>query len=277
LAKTIMLQGTSSHVGKSILTTALCRIFYQDGYRVAPFKAQNMTRNSYLTAEGLEMGKSQAIQAMAAGVRPRVEMNPVLIKPVSNSSAKVIVNGRPLGDMSDRDYYEGKNLILFEEIKRALATLQREFEVIVIEGAGSPTEINLKDRDLANMRTARLAETPVLLVADIDRGGALASVVGTLELLEPDERALVKGIVFNRFSGKLSLLRPALDFLEQRTGKPVVGVIPLMEINIPEEDSLGSDDHKRPVEALDWEEEFDQLAAVCRKHLDMDKIYQLLG
>ncbi|MFY9432501.1 MAG: cobyric acid synthase, partial [Thermacetogeniaceae bacterium] len=277
LAKAIMFQGTSSHVGKSILTTALCRIFYQDGYRVAPFKAQNMTRNSYLTENGLEVGKSQAIQAMAAGVAPRVEMNPVLIKPVNNSSAQVIVNGRPIGDMSDRDYYEGKNLILFEEIKKALATLQRDFEVIVIEGAGSPTEINLKDRDLANMRTARMAEAPVLLVADIHRGGALASVVGTLELLEPDERALVKGIVLNRFSGKLSLLKPALDFLEQKTGKPVVGVIPLMEINIPEEDSLGSDDHKRSIEALDWEQEFDQLAATCRRYLDMDKIYQLLG
>ncbi|HAF17237.1 MAG: cobyric acid synthase [Syntrophomonadaceae bacterium] len=276
MAKAIMFQGTSSHVGKSILATALCRIFYQDGYRVAPFKAQNMTRNSYLTEEGLEMGKSQAIQAMAAGVAPRVEMNPVLIKPVSNSSAQMIVNGRPMGDMSDRDYCEGKNLILFEEIKKALATLQRDFEVIVIEGAGSPAEINLKDRDLANMRTARLAEAPVLLVADIDRGGALASVVGTLELLEPDERAMVKGIVLNRFCGKLSLLKPALDFLEQKTGKPVVGVIPLMEISIPEEDSLGSDDHKRQIEALDWEKEFDQLAAACRRYLDMDKIYKLL-
>ena len=143
-------------------------------------------------------------------------------------------------------------------------------------GAGSPAEINLKDRDLANMRTARLAEAPVLLVADIDRGGALASVVGTLELLEPDERAMVKGIVLNRFCGKLSLLKPALDFLEQKTGKPVVGVIPLMEISIPEEDSLGSDDHKRQIEALDWEKEFDQLAAACRRYLDMDKIYKLL-
>lgn len=277
MAKAIMLQGTSSHVGKSILTTALCRIFYQDGCRVAPFKAQNMTANSYLTDDGLEIGVSQAIQAVAAGVKPQVEMNPILIKPISSSSAQMIVNGKPLGDMSDRDYYQGKNLILVQEIKKALDTLQRGYEIIAIEGAGSPVEINLKDRDLANMRTARLAEAPVLLVADIDRGGALASLVGTLELLDTDECAMVKGFLINRFRGKQSLLKPALDFLEERTGKPVLGVIPFMEINLPEEDSLDSDSPKRRIEAFDWEKEFDRLADTCRRHLDMKKIYELLG
>lgn len=272
-----MLQGTSSHVGKSILAAALCRIFHQDGCRVAPFKSQNMTGNSFMTRDGLEMGQSQALQAQAAGLEPRVEMNPILIKPVRNNSAQVIVQGRPLGDMSDLDYHQGKNLKLLKEIEKALDTLRQDYEVIVIEGAGSPAEVNLKDRDLANMRTARLAKAPVLLVADIDRGGALASIVGTLELLDPEEREMVKGIVINRFRGKLSLLKPALDFLEEKTGKPVLGVVPFIEINLPEEDSLGSGEKEQQIETVDLEKEFDRLADTCRSSLDMKRIYELLG
>ncbi|MGB9660562.1 MAG: cobyric acid synthase [Moorellaceae bacterium] len=234
-----MVQGTSSHVGKSLLTAALCRIFYRMGFKVAPFKAQNMANNSYVTATGGEMGRAQVVQAWAAGVEPRVEMNPVLLKPTAHASSQVIVLGRPLGNLSAREYHGDLSLRLLEAVTQAYATLTREFEVIVIEGAGSPAEVNLKDREIANMRIAKMVGAPVLLVADIDKGGALAAVVGTLELLEPEERELVAGIIINKFRGDLDLLKPALDFLEQRTGKPVLGVIPyLKDVGLPEEDSV---------------------------------------
>jgi adenosylcobyric acid synthase len=277
-AKTIMLQGTASNVGKSILAAALCRILRHDGRRVAPFKAQNMTQNSFITRDGREMGHAQALQAQAAGIEPRVEMNPILLKPAGGASSRVIVLGSPLREgMSSLDYHLGKNLKLLAEIKKALSYLQQEYEIIVIEGAGSPAEVNLKERDLANMRTARLAEAPVLLVADIDRGGALASVVGTLELLDPEEREIVQGIIINRFRGDLTLLRPALDFLENKSGKPVVGVIPFLDIHLPEEDSLSFKNSPRYTDDdVDLEAEFDHLADVCRSSLDMKRIYELL-
>ena len=233
-----MVQGTASNVGKSIIATALCRIFRQDGYRVAPFKAQNMALNSFVTAGGGEMGRAQVLQAQACGLAPQVEMNPVLLKPTGNAASQVIVLGKPLGNMSARDYHLGKNMELLEIIEVALAKLRREYEIIVIEGAGSPAEVNLKDRDICNMRIAGMAGAPVLLVADIDRGGALASVVGTLALLEPDEERRVQGIIINKFRGDISLLEPALDFLERRTGKPVLGVLPYLSLNLPAEDSV---------------------------------------
>lgn len=234
-----MLQGTSSNVGKSLLAAALCRIFYRSGFKVAPFKAQNMANNSYVTATGGEMGRAQVVQAWAAGIEPRVEMNPVLLKPTAHASSQVIVLGRPLGNLGAKEYHGDLSLRLLEAVAQAYETLAREFEVMVIEGAGSPAEVNLKDREIANMRIAKMVGAPVLLVADIDRGGALAAVVGTLELLEPDERELVAGIIINKFRGDLDLLRPALDFLEQRTGKPVLGVIPyLKDPGLPEEDSV---------------------------------------
>jgi adenosylcobyric acid synthase len=233
-----MVQGTGSNVGKSIIVTALCRIFRQDGYRVAPFKAQNMALNSFVTAGGGEMGRAQVLQAQACGLAPQVEMNPVLLKPTGNTASQVIVLGKPVGNMSARDYHLGKNMELLEIIEVALAKLRREYEIVVIEGAGSPAEVNLKDRDISNMRIARMAGAPVLLAADIDRGGALAAVVGTLALLEPDEERLVRGIIINKFRGDISLLEPALDFLKQRTGKPVLGVLPYMSLNLPAEDSV---------------------------------------
>jgi adenosylcobyric acid synthase len=243
MAKTIMLQGTSSHVGKSILTTALCRIFRQDGFAVAPFKAQNMALNSYVTKTGGEMGRAQVAQAEAAGLEPTVEMNPVLLKPTGNSCSQVILMGRPVGTMSAREYHTQYSLTALGVIEQCLGKLHKQFDVIVIEGAGSPAEVNLKANDIVNMRIAKLAPAPVLLIADIDRGGALASVVGTLELLEPDERELVKGIIINKFRGDISLLKPALDFLEQKTGKPVVGVIPHLDnLGIDDEDSVSLDD-----------------------------------
>ncbi|HBT47325.1 MAG TPA: cobyric acid synthase CobQ [Peptococcaceae bacterium] len=238
MARAVMLQGTASNVGKSVLAAALCRIFYRAGYRVAPFKAQNMALNSGATPDGGEMGRAQLVQAYAAGVEPRVEMNPVLLKPTAQARSQVVLLGRPLGNVGAREYHGSLNQKLWCHVQKAYAALDREFEVIVIEGAGSPAEVNLKDREIANMRVAKMAGAPVLLVADIDRGGALAALVGTLELLEEDERELVAGLVINKFRGDRALLQPALDFLEKKTGKPVLGVIPFLAHGLPEEDSV---------------------------------------
>lgn len=238
-ANTIMIQGTSSHVGKSLLCTALCRIFKQDCFRAAPFKAQNMALNSYITVDGGEIGRAQGTQAEAAGVMATVKMNPVLIKPKQDLHAQVVVLGKPLGDMSARDYRESFLPRAVGLVEQCIKELRQEYQVLVIEGAGSPAEVNLKDRDIVNMRTAVLAEAPVILVADIDRGGVFAALIGTLELLEPDERQRVAGFIINKFRGDLELLRPGLDFLEQRTGKPVLGVIPYLHHHcIEQEDSV---------------------------------------
>lgn len=243
MAKYIMFQGTASHVGKSILTTALCRILFNEGLRVAPFKAQNMALNSFVTADGLEMGRAQAAQAEAANLSPSVLMNPVLLKPTGNMSSQIIVNGRPIGVMSAAEYHSGYSLKAFDAVKAALAKLSADFDVIVIEGAGSPAEVNLKANDIVNMRVAKYLKAPVILVADIDRGGALAALVGTLELLDDDERDLVKGLVINKFRGDVKLLLPAVDFLENKTGKPVLGIIPHVEkLGIDDEDSVSLDD-----------------------------------
>lgn len=240
-----MLQGTSSHVGKSILTTALCRIFLHEGLKVVPFKAQNMALNSYVTKTGEEMGRAQVAQAEAAGLEPMVEMNPVLLKPTGNACSQVVIMGKPIGNMSAKEYHTGYSLQALDVIKKCLNTLSETFDVIVIEGAGSPAEVNLKANDIVNMRIAKLLSAPVFLIADIDRGGALASVVGTLELLEPEERDLIKGIIINKFRGDITLLQPALDFLEQKTGKPVIGVVPHLDnLGIDDEDSVSLDDKK---------------------------------
>ena len=245
MAKTIMFQGTSSHVGKSILTTALCRIFKQDGYRVTPFKAQNMALNSYVTPSGGEMGRAQVAQAEAAGLEPAVEMNPVLLKPTGNSRSQVIVMGRPIGVMSASEYHAGYSKKLLGVIGDCLDELQERYDIVVIEGAGSPAEVNLKANDIVNMRIALMVQAPVFLIADIDRGGAIASVVGTISLLEPEEQDRVQGIILNKFRGDINLLRPAFDIILAKTGKPVVGVIPHLEnIGIDDEDSVSLDDKK---------------------------------
>jgi len=243
MAKYLMFQGTSSHVGKSILTAAMCRIFYREGFKVAPFKAQNMALNSFVTADGLEMGRAQVAQAEAANIPPTVEMNPVLLKPTGNSTSQVIINGKAIGVMSAAEYHKGFALKAFEAVKAALEKLSADFDTIIIEGAGSPAEVNLKSHDIVNMRVAKYLNAPVILVADIDKGGALAAVVGTLELLDDDERELVKGIVINKFRGDVKLFLPAVEFLEQKTKKPVLGIIPYIEeLGIDDEDSVSLDD-----------------------------------
>lgn len=210
-AKHIMIQGTSSNVGKSLLTAALCRIFHQDGWKVAPFKAQNMALNSFVTISGGEIGRATAVQAEAAGVEPTVDMNPILLKPTGNACSQVIVQGKAIGNLSAREYHEQYGLKAFVKVAESLNRLEAEYDLLVIEGAGSPAEVNLKANDIVNMRIARHTKSPVLLVADIDRGGALASVVGTLELLDEEERDLVAGIIINKFRGDIKLLEPALD------------------------------------------------------------------
>ncbi len=235
----IMLQGTGSHVGKSVLVAALCRIFLQDGYKVAPFKSQNMALNSYVTRDGGEMGRAQVVQAEAAGLAPSVLMNPVLLKPTGQATSQVIVLGRPVGNMSAKEYHEKYNTRVLGVVEDALNKLKSEHEIIVIEGAGSPAEVNLQATEIVNMRIARMADCPVLLVADIDKGGALASVVGTLELLEPADRARVAGIIINKFRGDVKLFHPAVEFLEKKTGVPVLGIVPYFQgFRIQEEDTI---------------------------------------
>ena len=249
-AGTLMVQGTASSVGKSILVTALCRILRQDGWDVAPFKSQNMSLNSFVTRDGAEMGRAQVVQAEAACVEPTVDMNPILLKPEADNRSQVVLMGRPLHGHSAKEYYSRKDYF-WSLVTKSLDRLLDTYEVVVVEGAGSPAEVNLKDRDIVNMRVARHCQAPVLLVADIDRGGVFASVVGTLELLEPDERALVKAGVINKFRGDLSLLSSGLEWLEDRIGIPVAGVVPYYrDIYIAEEDSV-SLEQRRQMETKD--------------------------
>lgn len=237
MAKVIMVQGTMSSAGKSFLVAGLCRIFKQDGYRVAPFKSQNMALNSYITSEGLEMGRAQVMQAEAAGITPMVCMNPILLKPTNNVGSQVIVNGEVLGNMSARDYFAYKKKLI-PDIKRAFRKLEEYADIIVIEGAGSPAEINLKENDIVNMGMAQMVNALVLLVGDIDRGGVFAQLLGTLMLLTDEEKARVKGLIINKFRGDKTILDPGIAMLEERGGVPVVGVIPYRQLSLEDEDSL---------------------------------------
>lgn len=237
MAKVIMIQGTMSNAGKSLVTAGLCRVFKQDGYKVAPFKSQNMALNSFITKEGLEMGRAQVMQAEACGIEPSVNMNPILLKPTNDVGSQVIVNGEVLGNMNARDYYK-RNTELIPHIMEAYNNLAKEYDIIVMEGAGSPAEINLKENDIVNMGMAKLVNSPVLLVGDIDRGGVFASIAGTLMLLEEDERKMIKGTIINKFRGDVNILKPGLDMIEEITKTPVVGVVPYMELDIDDEDSL---------------------------------------
>lgn len=237
MAKNIMIQGTMSNVGKSLLCAALLRIFMQDGYRVAPFKSQNMALNSFVTRDGFEMGRAQVVQAEAAGKEPDVRMNPILLKPTTDVGSQIIVNGRPIGNMRAMEYFRRKREFI-PAITEAYESLAAENDIIVIEGAGSPAEINLKSDDIVNMGLAKMVDAPVMLVGDIDRGGVFAQLYGTVALLEPDERARVKATVINKFRGDKKILEPGLKQLEELCGVPVAGVVPYLHVDIDDEDSL---------------------------------------
>ena len=237
MAKAIMVQGTMSNAGKSFFAAALCRIFHEDGYSCAPFKSQNMALNSYITSEGLEMGRAQVMQAEAACTEPSVLMNPILLKPTTDIGSQVIVNGEVVGNMTASAYFKRKKKFI-PDIMRAYNALAEKYDIIVIEGAGSPVELNLKSDDIVNMGMARLADAPVLLVGDIDRGGVFAQLIGTLMLLEEEERQRVKGLVVNKFRGDKRLFDSGCDILREKGGVPVAGVIPYIHCDIDDEDSL---------------------------------------
>jgi len=239
-----MLQGTASHAGKTLLVAGLARIMAQDGYSVAPFKSQNMSLNSFASADGGEMGRAQVVQAEAAGIEPRIDMNPVLLKPTSDTGSQIIVQGRPAGTMTAQAYHDFK-LSLLDAVSESLERLRREFQVVIIEGAGSPAEVNFRGHDIANMMVAEMADAPVLLIGDIERGGVFASLVGTMELLQEQERERVAGLIINKFRGDRSILEPGLDFLEARCQRPVLGVVPyIRDLRIEEEDSVALSDTK---------------------------------
>ena len=237
MAKPIMIQGTMSNAGKSVLTGGLLRVLAQDGVKAAPFKSQNMALNSYITEDGLEMGRAQVMQAEAAGIEPIAAMNPILLKPTNDTGSQVIINGKVEGTMSAMEYYRRKTEYI-PVIMEAYEKLSKQYDIIVVEGAGSPAEINLKTNDIVNMGLAKMIDAPVLLTGDIDRGGVFAQIVGTIVLLEEEERRRIKGTIINKFRGDKEILRPGLDMLVERTHVPVCGVVPYFYLDIDDEDSL---------------------------------------
>ncbi len=291
-SKSIMIQGTASSVGKSILCTALCRIFTQDGYIVSPFKSQNMSTISYTIQEGLEISKAQAIQAYACRKKPTASMNPILLKPTTDRKSQVFISGKLYDSMDANDYFSFKPK-LKKKITNIYRDLERENDIIVIEGAGSPAEINLKNEDFVNMGMAKIAKSPVILVGDIDRGGVFASLAGTMMLLDEEEKKHVKGVIINKFRGSYELLEPGLKMLEDIIKIPVIGVIPYFNHSIEEEDSLRDFNDKRiyiqeyslsegmeekSMGADDWmsDKQYDGLADIVRQNINMEKIYNIL-
>jgi adenosylcobyric acid synthase len=241
MARFVMICGTASHVGKSVLVAAFCRLLVNNGYKVAPFKSQNMSLNSWVTEDGDEIGIAQAVQAWAARIQPSADMNPVLLKPKGDMVSQVILHGKPLGDRKVGEYYDSTEAI-FQHVCESLEALARSYEVIVMEGAGSPAEINLYEQDIANLRVARSADAPVVLVGDIERGGVFASLYGTVQLLAEDDQKRIKGFIINKFRGDEKLLEPGLTQLEELTGIPVLGVIPYVNVRLPSEDSVSLGD-----------------------------------
>lgn len=285
MAKAIMVQGTMSSAGKSLLVTGLCRVFRQDGRRVAPFKSQNMSSYSFATKDGREMSRAQAVQAEACGMEPSVRMNPVLLKPNSDTGSAVIVNGELRGSKIAREYYAMKHTLV-PDILRAYRALAAESDIIVIEGAGSPAEINLAENDIVNMGMARMASAPVLLVGDIDRGGVFAQLYGTIALLPQEEQRLVRGLIINKFRGDPDILAPGVAMLEELAKKPVLGVLPYLRVDIEEEDSqseslrgraAGAQDGTEPKNTREYREtQYDLLADALRKNIDMQAVYSIL-
>lgn len=239
MAKSIMIQGTMSNAGKSLLTAGLLRVFKQDGFRASPFKSQNMALNSYITKDGFEMGRAQVVQAEAAGLEPSVYMNPILLKPTNDTGSQVIVNGVSRGNMPAREYFEYKQKLI-PDIMNAYRKLEEMSDIIVIEGAGSPAEINLKQNDIVNMGMAKMAKAPVLLAGDIDRGGVFAQLYGTVALLEEEEQNMIKGLIINKFRGDKTILDPGIEMIEEKCNIPVVGVVPYANVDIEDEDSLST-------------------------------------
>ncbi|WP_234028525.1 cobyric acid synthase [Lentibacillus sp. Marseille-P4043] len=271
-----MIQGTASNVGKSLLVTAICRILANEGYTVAPFKSQNMSNYTYFLKDGAEISRSQALQAEAAKQEPTIWMNPIMLKPRSDLQAEVVLLGKPANTLSGRDYRDTFYETGLEVIHKSLTKLSNDYDVVVMEGAGSPVELNLKDKELVNMKVAEIADVPVLLVADIDRGGVFASIVGTLELLHPEERARVKGIIINKFRGDPALFADGIRWMEEKTGIPVLGLLPHVEHLIEAEDSL-SDQQTTPKAANSiTDNKYDDLAEKLKAHLDWHQIITIL-
>src|SRR3972149_1842512 len=279
MSKALMIQGTSSGAGKTTLVTALCRIFANSGYRVAPFKSQNMSSYSY-KKNGFEISRAQAIQAIAARAEIDPRMNPILLMPLGNYSSKVLVQGKFYKKMYAKDYYE--KFALSKGLKTAtesLDWLQQNYDLIIMEGAGSPAEFNLEKYDIANMRMAEYLSAPVILVADIDKGGSFASIVGTMELIDRKYRKFIKGFVINKFRGDMRILRPSLKKLRKKTEKPILGTIPLLKFDIPEEDSLHANPkqvhwNKKYLQSLDIE--IENLSRTVKASLNMKAIGRLI-
>jgi len=280
--KGFMIQGTGSDVGKSLIVTALCRIFANEGIKVAPFKSQNMTNYSYITKDGSEIGLAQGVQAEAAKTEASVWMNPILLKPQSNRHSEVILLGKTFETMSGKGYRKTFYEKGIEVIQQAIEELSKEYDFLILEGAGSPVEMNLKDRELVNMKVAEMADVPVFLAADIDRGGVFASIVGTLELFSDEERKRVKGILINKFHGDFRLFQDGVTFLEERTGIPVLGVLPYISNHgIDREDSLSAEEENIPQsrsaddESLN-DERYERLAEEMEKYMDMERIKRII-
>jgi adenosylcobyric acid synthase len=278
-AKLIMVQGTSSGSGKSTIAIGLCRLFSDKGYKVAPFKAQNMSSNFFVTAGGSKMAQVQAIQAVAARKEPDPKMNPILLKPLGEYRSMVFLNGRFYSEMLAKEYYE--KFVMqqgFSTALKALDSLRDENDIVVIEGAGSPSEINIARYDIANMLLAQKVGAPVIIVADIERGGCFASIVGTMQLLKPAHRSLVKGFLINKFRGDITLLAPAIKEAQVMTKKRILGVIPKIEFNLPEEDSLiGSMAGKAEVPREAWNWQIDLVAKAIKESADMERISEVVG
>ena len=277
-ARLLMVQGTSSGAGKSTIAAGLCRLFSDAGHKVAPFKSQNMSSNLYETSDGLKMARAQAIQAVAARKEPDPRMNPILLRPLGEYRSEVMLEGRFYAEMHAREYYE--NFVLqrgFPIVLKALDSLRRENDVIVIEGAGSPAEINIAKYDVANMLLAERVGSPVIIVSDIERGGCFASIVGTMQLLRPKHRALVKGFLINKFRGDPALLEPAIRVTQKMTRKKILGVVPKIGFELPEEDSLSGDIEDREVPQESWSWQVDLLAKAIKESVDADVIDRVAG